>query len=495
MEAVAMYLRKSRAEEGESTEAVLARHKAILTEYAAKHRLPVRKIYEEVVSGDSLFSRPQMMELLHDIDEGQYTGLVCIDIDRLGRGNMQEQGLILNTLKDAGCVIITPEKTYDLNDELDETQTEFKTFFARQELKMIKKRLSRGIQATIKKGGYIANAPYGYTKTMKDKIPTLEPNPEEVKYVRLIFELYNKGEGCQSIAHTLNNMGVKPHRSDAWCRTSVRKIIADPAYIGKIVWNQRHHLRPKAPGEKHRTVYLPPEEWDIVDGIHEPIIDEETFRQANTILKGRYHVPYRESGKIKNPLAGVLHCRQCGASMTLRPYYGRKYQRDQMLCPTKGCVRGSRADYVEEELINRLQEILRDLEIAERAPGRSAEAENEELMLKALDDEKKKLVQQRDKVYELLEQSVYTVDQFKAREPGLTERINAIEAQRAKLQEAAAARKPDQRLPQIRHVLQNYWNGTPSEKNRLLKSVIRQATYYKSKTAAPHDFSIEIELV
>jgi len=88
-ERVAMYLRKSRAEEGEETEVVLAKHRAQLSRYAAEHMINVVKIYEEVVSGDSLFSRPQMLQLLNDIENQEYTGVLCMDIDRLGRSRKQ----------------------------------------------------------------------------------------------------------------------------------------------------------------------------------------------------------------------------------------------------------------------------------------------------------------------------------------------------------------------------------------------------------------------
>jgi hypothetical protein len=48
--------------------------------------------------------------------------------------------------------------------------------------------------------------------------------------------------------------------------------------------------------------------------------------------------------------------------------------------------------------------------------------------------------------------------------------------------------------PKIKHVLQNYFGGTPDEKNQLLKSVIKHAFYYKSKNSAPKDYIIDIEL-
>ena len=117
----AIYLRKSRSEEQQNAEETLARHKKALLEYAEKKQLNVIKLYEEsIVSGDNLYSRPQMQLLLDDIDSGLYDAVLCMDIDRLGRGNMREQGLIIETFKYSDTLIITPDKTYNLNDDTDE---------------------------------------------------------------------------------------------------------------------------------------------------------------------------------------------------------------------------------------------------------------------------------------------------------------------------------------------------------------------------------------
>jgi DNA invertase Pin-like site-specific DNA recombinase len=99
----AMYLRKSRAEENESVETTLSRHKETLNEFALKHGLEIARVYEEVVSGDSLFGRPAMLELLRDIGDGCFDAVLCMDIDRLGRGNMKEQGIVLETVKNVAC--------------------------------------------------------------------------------------------------------------------------------------------------------------------------------------------------------------------------------------------------------------------------------------------------------------------------------------------------------------------------------------------------------
>lgn len=70
----AIYLRKSRAEEHMSLEETLGRHLAALTAYAEKYGFLVEEadIYKEVVSGESLFARPEMLRLMEAVSAGQY---------------------------------------------------------------------------------------------------------------------------------------------------------------------------------------------------------------------------------------------------------------------------------------------------------------------------------------------------------------------------------------------------------------------------------------
>jgi len=117
-----MYLRKSRAEEHMSLEETLRRHKAALMAYAERYGYQVEPedIYEEVVSGESLFARPQMLRLMEAVSAGKYEAVLCMDMQRLGRGGMYDQGFILDTFKAAETLIVTPDRLYDLTKELDE---------------------------------------------------------------------------------------------------------------------------------------------------------------------------------------------------------------------------------------------------------------------------------------------------------------------------------------------------------------------------------------
>ena len=84
------YLRKSRMDadyEEVSVEKTLSRHRQILDIFCKDKKLNVVEVLEEVVSGESLASRPQMMRLLELVNTGMYNGVVCMDIERLSRGS------------------------------------------------------------------------------------------------------------------------------------------------------------------------------------------------------------------------------------------------------------------------------------------------------------------------------------------------------------------------------------------------------------------------
>ena len=70
----------------------LARHKRILLDYAERNNLQITKIYQEIVSGESIAARPQMQQLLTDVEQGLYDGVLVIEVERLARCDTIDQG-------------------------------------------------------------------------------------------------------------------------------------------------------------------------------------------------------------------------------------------------------------------------------------------------------------------------------------------------------------------------------------------------------------------
>ena len=113
MDRYLMYLRKSRMDtdyEQVSVEETLNRHRKILEAFCAEKHLYVAEVLEEVVSGESLSSRPKMMRLLELVNTGMYAGVICVDIERLSRGSSLESGYIMQIFQANNCKIITPYK-------------------------------------------------------------------------------------------------------------------------------------------------------------------------------------------------------------------------------------------------------------------------------------------------------------------------------------------------------------------------------------------------
>lgn len=489
----AAYLRKSRAEEGENLEEVLRRHKTRLLELAHQMNTGIVDWYEEVVSGESISARPQMQALLDAVAEEQYDAVFCMDIDRLGRGDMQDQGLILSTFRMANTKIITPDKTYDLQDETDETMTEFKAFFARQEYKMIRKRMHRGTIACIQEGGYIANAPYGYEQCRINKKPSLRIVPEEAAFVRLAFDRYCDGVGATAIACELNAMGSVPRRNNQWSKNSIRYMLRNPVYTGMIVFNRRRHTKKGMHGADRNIIRdNPQEKWLIAPGLHDPIITEEQFDMAQNIRQGRSR-PSKQDGKIHHTLAGVLQCSQCGRNLfTLTSAKGGPY----VACYTPGCCAMAKEQYVEEYILNALEDEMHRLEAPEAKDTRDDAARLKQT-IKVLERELLKNETKKSRLYGFLEDGIYDRSTF-------LDRMSKAESEAQDLRARMQAAKDEldaldgTDIKKLHDAIQTalaLWPESDAPaRNMLLKSIISKAVYFKDKKTKPRDFRIDISL-
>ena len=268
-----MYLRKSRMDtdyEEISITETLSRHRITLEKLCKSKRLHVDEVLEEVVSGESLTARPQMMRLLEMVSTGAYAGVVCMDIERLSRGSSMESGYIMQILQVNGCKIVTPGKIYDLQNESDEQFTDMKFMFSRYELKTITKRLVRGRNQSASEGKFMGSmAPYGYRayKLPGEKGNSLMVIPEEASVVRMIFGMYGlQGMGYNAIR--LNDMHI-PARKGQWSQTSVANILTNES--------ETDLLRQKSDGNqrKRAAAELIPTTQHILDSYDALTVEEK----------------------------------------------------------------------------------------------------------------------------------------------------------------------------------------------------------------------------
>lgn len=512
-ERVLMHLRKSRADmeaEARGEGETLSKHEKFLLKFAKDNNIGIINIRKELESGESLIHRPIMLQTLHEVEEGLYDGVLCMDIDRLGRGNMQDQGVILDTFKKANTRIITPRKVYNLNDEWDEEYSEFEAFMARKELKFINRRLQRGRLSSIDAGNYLSpNPPYGFLIESKGKGNRyLIPHPDQAPVVKMVFDWYTTDDsnvkmGTYRIANELNRLGYPSPKGKSWDASSIQQMLKNIVYAGVIRWRKKEVKKSIEAGKKKDVRTRPQEEWVEAKGKHEPLISMNTFQKAQSLLKNNYHAPCKPDTGLVNPLAGLIRCDMCGASMIRQAYKHQQYPHN--VCQNNTCSnKSTRLMYVEDRIIKGLEQWLHYYKTALNTGSKPRKTINtlefQEKTLQKLQHELSDITKQKGRLHDFLEQGIYDTATYLERSNVLAERLDAINNAIQDINQKIAAEKNRQEnenelVPRLEQVLDLYYKTEdPAKRNTLLKSVLHYATYRKEKNQKGDDFTLTLHL-
>lgn len=489
-----VYLRKSRTDIEEEKKAlqegfsfdVLERHRKQLLELAKKEQHNILDIYEEVVSGENLIDRPQAQQMLKLVENGHCDAVLVMDMDRLGRGDMFDMGMIYRAFQYSETLIVTPTEVIDPTSDGAELLFGVKSILSREELKGITKRLQRGRHISASEGKSISKKPpYGY---IRDENLKLHPDPETAWVVQHIFERIAEGAGRQLVAQELDEMGVVAPRGEGpWSPSTISAIIKNEVYIGHIIWGKIKYL--KRGGGKYTRKKVPPDQWHRHNNAHEPLVSEELFKEANLAHSGRWRPPTRKANELTNPLAGILVCELCGHAMR---YFPRKDRpTDNMRCVWPGCrgkQRGCSFTYIEKAVLDGIEYLLRQYEAQDDAMKKnndsniaSIKEKVRENLMKELED----LNTQRNRLHDFLEQGVYDIETFRERQQLIITRIRRAEDQLQEIETEIAKEKIREKqqkevIPKLRSVIEAYRaTDDVKKKNRLLKTVLEKATYYR----------------
>lgn len=370
---IIIYLRKSRADDPLATvEEVLEKHEQMLDEWMTINQaeggsVPEENRFREVVSGETLDSRPKMLELLRRVESPDIKAVLVKEPSRLSRGSLKEIGYLVEVLMYTGTLVLTLQGSYDLRDDRDREQFERELMRGNDYLQYQKKILKAGKLLAVKNGCYIGSyAPYGYRKTSykegRRTCHTLKIHPEEAEAVRWIFEMYSQGMGSVNICVALDNAHVKPPRGKKWAPETVNVILHNVHYLGKVKWNRTQSGHRVEEGEIKRYKYTA-EDYLIFEGKHPAIIDQELWDKVHTI-KGSLPRKKR-STELRNPLAGVLYC-SCGKAMAFKQvrHKGKDIGVPRFLCGDQRCkINGSvMIPDVIAEVIQVLRDCIEDFE-------------------------------------------------------------------------------------------------------------------------------------
>lgn len=385
------YLRKSRTDDPALTvEEVLAKHEQMLDEWVERNlpglgRVPEENRYREVVSGETIDSRPEIQAMLRRVESPRYKAVLIVEPQRLSRGDLEDIGRLVKLLRYSNTLVITLQYTYDLWDERDRDMFERELKRGNEFLEYQKRIMRNGRLLAVQNGNYIGTwPPYGYTKVMykegKKKFYTLEPHPDQAPIVKLIFEMYRDGVSSNQIARTLNEMGVPSAKGGKWSPESLKRMRTNEHYLGKTVWDRRKDVKTIEDGEM--VVRRPlSTDYHVFPGKHPAIIDQELWDAVQEI---RNKIPpVKSKARYANPFAGLVYC-QCGRPMSRRTYMHKGEERaaprllcdGQVDCGTASCY----VSEMEDAVVQVLQEAIEDFELKIQDSGGDAAAIHRQLI-------------------------------------------------------------------------------------------------------------------
>lgn len=292
------YARVSTDEQAESGLALEETSRQILERIEERPDWTLHKVYSDVFTG-SRFDRRGLQEMLGARDE--FDVLVVWRIDRLGR-DFTEQIAVVAKLREAGIILEVLNGPVDLDTPEGKAMFGMQAVFAEYERDTIIGRTRMAAAAIAREGRYNGPRPTGYSF---DDDHLLQPVAHEVEIIRRIFSEFLAGQGYTAIAKALNADGVPTKRSGKWRVATVRTILTNPLYIGKFNFR-----------------------GEVCDGVHELLIDLDTWEQVQAQIKAQAIAPARGRGRRPKAnhlfIRGLLRCGECDGAMVPRtPTYGR----------------------------------------------------------------------------------------------------------------------------------------------------------------------------
>ena len=283
------------------------------------------------------FNRPDFKRMIQFIENGEINCVIVKDLSRFGRdyigvGNYIEKYFPLH---DVRFIAINDGYDSSTRNSSDDFSMPIKNIFNAHYSKDISKKVKTSFRTLQNQGQFVgAFASYGYKKNENNKHKLVIDEPSAI-IVRKIFNLFLSGNGKNSIAKILNEDGIpcpseykrlnglkytngsRLELTKYWTYSTINNILHNRMYIGDMVQNKygRKFVRGKA---KKNSV----EDWIIIEGTHEPIIDKHTWELTQDLLvKNTRQLSFDSNVGM---FAGYIICGDCKRAMSKIKYKNNK---------------------------------------------------------------------------------------------------------------------------------------------------------------------------
>ena len=321
---VALYIRLSKEDENQGPSQSVQNQESLLREFVEQHRLSVFDTYVDDGWSGTSFDRPNFQPMISDIEAQKVNMVITKDLSRLGRDYIMTGHYMERYFPEHRVRYISLLDGIDTGvDSTANDITPFRAIMNDMYAKDISKKIKSVKRDKQRKGQFIGGKPmYGYKMhpTEKNKIVIDE---KAAPVVQRIFSLALSGMSCRKIATTLNEEGVPTPATYAnlsvarpgpysglWSSERIADMLKNETYIGNMVQGRTVKVSYKS----KKCLRQSPENWVVVEGTHEPIIDPETFQKVQMLVNSR---KYTRSRTYDFLLKGLIFCHECGYPMAV----------------------------------------------------------------------------------------------------------------------------------------------------------------------------------
>jgi site-specific DNA recombinase len=296
-------------------------------EYAESEKLKTDDtlVYNDAgLSGTELENRHEVKRLLSDARNGKFDAVLFTAVSRFGRDLADVFAMKKKLEAVYGIRIVSIEEGYDSAIEGRNSEMVFTVhaMLAAHKSQEMSRAIMRGLRQAAKKGRHIGNViPYGYTKNVEKQ---LIPDPKSTSIVKEIYNMYLDGMGSKTIAENLNSRGIptatkaRKGKETLWQASTINAILHNEVYIGRLIAHRwqiatNYEVSRKADLAVKRQSVRDEDEWVVIEGSHEAIIDADTFNRVQNIMDKK--ATNKGIKRTSNLLAGLMKCKECGGSM------------------------------------------------------------------------------------------------------------------------------------------------------------------------------------
>ena len=327
----AIYCRLSKDDDLSGPSASIQNQRELLCRYCEEQGWRVAGIFQDDGYTGLNMDRPDFQKMLGAIERGMFDVILTKDLSRLGRNYLQTGQLIEEFFPKNRVRYIALNDAVDTNIENDITP--FRNILNEMYSRDVSKKVHSSYLTKAKSGKFTGClAPFGYKKAPLDK-NRLIVDEDTAWIVRKIYDYARNGSGPNRIRRRLEDeeipcpawwnrqKGLRDHITKferenpergrfVWDFTTIKEILSNPVYIGAIA-SQKVNYRFKIGwmGDKRR------EDWIIVEGMHEAIIDRDTYDIVQEKVKSRKRADAWGNFSL---FAGLVKCGQCGSTMNIR---------------------------------------------------------------------------------------------------------------------------------------------------------------------------------